>query len=269
MAEKTYSLYNDTELLDQRLAVEIGDSYVALVAGVAGKVAGFEYFAAADDDLAETMEAISHDSSLLGRNYSETKVFYNLEESVLVPVGHFNSSVAAEFIDATFGSAASHRVNVENVNVSPGIVNVYRSNEQWQDIVGRHFRAVTRRHLYSRLVEQFLSTDQQLRIVFSNNSFILLAAKARQLKIVRRFTFNSDADVLYYLLNTCKQVDLDLSETTLHVAGFIEKDSTLYKLLRDYCGNLKPDNAASDALGEAQRDRYPHHYFTSFISLLT
>lgn len=269
MAEKSYSLYNDADLLDQRLAVEIGDSYVVLVAGADNKISGLEYFTADDNELEQTMEEISQQSSLLRKNYSETRVFYNLHESVMVPVGHFNSSVAAEFVDVAFGRKPSHRVNVENVNVSPGIVNVYRSREQWHDIIARHFRAVTKRHLYSRLIEHVLVNGEQVRVVFYRDSFVVVAAKDRQMKIARSFSFTNDADVLYQLLNTCTQVDIDAASTTLYVSGFIGKESDTFRLLKKYFGTVKADNASYDSLPKELLDKYPRHYFTSFFSLLS
>jgi hypothetical protein len=268
MAEKTHCLYNDTEILDQRLVAEIGNSYVVLVAGGGGKISGLEYYTT-EDDLEETMNDISHQSSLLKKNYSETKLFYHLPETVLVPVGQFNTSVASEFVDLAFGSKASSRVNVENINIAPGIVNVYRSNENWQEIIGRHFRAVTKRHLFSKLVEQAIAGSEQLRAIFYKDSFILVAVKNKQLKFIRSFEFCSDADVLYHILNVCKQVDIDAVTATLQICGFIGKDSSTFQVLRKYLGTIKTDNASYDALPAEQQEQYPHHYFTSFINLLS
>lgn len=268
MAEKKYSLYSDTEMLDQRLVVEIGDSYVVLAAGADGKISGLEYYSS-EDDLEETMNDISLNSSLLKKNYSETKLYYNLKESVLVPAGQFNTSVASEFVDLAFGDKPASRVNVENINVAAGIVNVYRSNENWQEIIGRYFRAVTKRHLYSKLAEQAFANNEELRAVFYTNTFIIVAVKNKHLKIIRSFDFSNDADVLYHILNTCKQVDIDVAETTMYISGFIEKDSATFQLLNKYIGTVKLDNIAYDALPAIQQHDHPHHYFTSFINLLS
>jgi hypothetical protein len=269
MAEKTYSLYNDAEILDQRLAVEIGDSYIVLVTGTGGKISGLEYFTTDENTLEEILNEIGDHSSLIKKNYSETRVYYNLKETVLVPVGQFNTSVASEFVDLAFGNTSASRVNVENINIAPGIVNVYRSNENWQEIISKYFRAVTKRHLYSKLVEQAVTNNEQLRVIFYKDSFTIVAVKNKQLKIVRSFDYKNDADALYHILNVCKQVDIDAADTSLFVSGFIEKDSSLFQLLKKYIGTAKLDNASYDALPADQQSQYPHHYFTSFINLLS
>jgi hypothetical protein len=267
MAEKTYSLYSDAEMLDQKLAVEIGDSYMVLVAGADGKISGIEYFTTGEG-LAETMDEIGQLSSLLKKNYSETKIFYHVRESVLVPTAQFNTAVAAEFIDLSFGNDASSRVNVENINVAPGIVNVYRSHESWQDVISRSFRAVTKRHLYSKLVEDVV-TDDELRLIFYKDSFIIIAVKDGQLKITRNFDFANDADALYHILNVCRQVDIKLDETLVSICGLINLDSTLFTLLEQYCDTILINDSPKLTLPAGQEERYPSHYFTSFVNLLS
>jgi hypothetical protein len=265
MTEKLYSVYGKEEILDSRLAVEIGDSYIVLVAGINGNISGLEYYST-DDDLDETLENISHQSLLLKKNYSETKVFCNLKESVFVPVGLFNTAVASEFVELAFGNRASSRVNVEHVNVAPGILNVYRSNENWQEIISRHFRAVTKRHLYSKLVEDTIARRMEIRVIFYKDSFIVVALNDDQLRIARSFDFSNDADILYHLLNTCKQVDIIPSEVALYICGLIDTNTPAFALLGKYFDLIVINNEESRSLPE---NKYPDHYFNSFINLLS
>lgn len=268
MATKSYSLYNSVEIIDQRLAVEIGCAHLVLVAGSATTVAGLEVYELEENDLEEALNDIKHQSQLLDKNYSETSVYYNLHEAVLVPVGSFNTSIASELLDVAFGNNTSARVNVENINVSPGIVNVYRSNDKWQDIISNYFRAVTKRHIYSKLVEKAIEANENLSVQFYRNEIIIIAAKNGQLQLVRNFNYSHDADVLYHLLNVCKQVDMDATETTLSISGFINTDSGLFLQLQKYFAQLKLNNAETSVLPADQLKQYPLHYFTPFFKLL-
>jgi len=269
MATKGYSLYNNIEIIDERLAVEIGRGHVILVSGSANFVAGLEVYENEENDLEDTLNDIKHQSKLMDKNYSETSVYYNLDEAVLVPVGLFNTSIADELLDVAFGNNTATRVNVENINVSPGIVNVYRSNENWPQILNNHFRAVTKRHIYSKLVEQTIEANENLSVQFYRNEIIIIAAKNSQLQLIRNFAYSNDADVLYHLLNVCKQVDMDASETTLRISGFINTDSMIFLQLQKYFGQLKLNNAPTGILPADQLKQYPLHYFTSIFKLLS
>jgi hypothetical protein len=160
-------------------------------------------------------------------------------------------------------------VNVENINAGDGIVNVYRSNERWLETIDRHFRVVTKRHLFSKLVEDTLAGHIELRLVFYKDSFIVVAANDGQLKVARRFEFGNEADVLYHVLNTCQQVDINISEIPVYISGIIEQDAPAFRLLEKYADLIVIDDLAHDALPGGQQDTYPRHYFTSFINLLS
>jgi hypothetical protein len=265
MAQITYSLYNSVTVEgDQKLAVEIGKNYLVLVLGTPSAVTGFEYYDSDDNSLEELLDYAKSNSRLLEKSYSEARIYYNLEEAVLVPVGQFNTSVASELVDVTFGNATSSRINVENINVHPGIVNVYRSRENWQEIIGRYFRAVTKRHLYSKLVEECVKGNTELKVILYKDSFTFIAAPGQQLRMARSFQYSDDADVLYHLLNSCKQSDIVAAEMPLNISGFINEDSSLFSLLGKYFGALVIDNIHP----VDQHEQYPSHYFTHFFNLL-
>ncbi|HEX6916349.1 MAG TPA: DUF3822 family protein [Chitinophagaceae bacterium] len=264
MAQKIYSLYNDVELLDEQLAVEIGEDYMVLVTGRAGKVSALEYFETDESAMHEALAAVEAASALMHKTFSETSCFLNLPEKVLVPAGQFNTTVAAELLDLSFGSRPGASVIMENVNVSPGIVNVYRTEADWQELISKRFRAVTRRHLHSRLAEQALQYDDYLGVTFYRSGFNIIAVSNRQLKLVRGFKSVTDADVLFDISNTCRQLDIVMADKTLHISGIIDTGSGLYRMINWYFKDVEPQIA-----GAADQGEHPAHYFTPFFNLLS
>jgi hypothetical protein len=269
MPQKTYSIYNSESIQgDQQLAVEIGKNYLALVLGTSSKLSGFEYYDAEENDLQEFLIYIKSHSQLLDKSYSETHLYYNLEESVLVPIGQFNTSVASEFVDLAFGNKPASRINVENVDVQPGVVNVYRSNEQWPDVINEYFRAVTKRHLFSRLIET--AANDSVHVQFCKKEMIVIANGNKQLQLARSFDYLSNEDALYHLLNAFKQTRIDPAQTHIVVAGFIDESSALATMLHQYFASMSFDNTvAKNILPQDALSKYPSHYFTSFFKLLS
>lgn len=266
MVQTRLSIYGESELMDPRLAVEIGPRHLVLVAGSGNRLAGLEYFDIDGAGLEQALETAKNSGELLKRQYSETKLYYNLAESVLVPVGQFNSSLAADFVDLAFGPAKETRVNVESINVSPGIVNVYRTQESWNDITGRYFRATTRRHLHSRLVEQAAENGNRMHARVYDDSFTLTITSEGQVQLVRSFDYAGAEDLLYWLMNSCKQLDL-AATTRLVIGGFVDEDGETYRLITKYF----PDTVMEDTGNiELPADPgKPAHYFSPFIKLLS
>jgi hypothetical protein len=268
MAQLTYSLYNSATIEgDQQLAVEIGNTYLVLVVGTASTVAGFEYYDAEDNELEELLSYAKTNSYLLEKSYSEARVYYNLEESVLVPVGQFNTAVASEFVDVAFGSSAASRINVENINVQPGMVNVYRSSENWQALIAQYFRAVTKRHLFSKLIEH--ASGGSLQVQFYKNEMTVIAIAGGILQLARNFSFDVEEDIVYHLLNSCKQTGIDPVNTSIEISGLIDTDSKAIRLIKKCFGKIQWSRPPSNIMPQEELSKYPLHYFTSFFKLLS
>jgi hypothetical protein len=266
MAEKRYSLYKDAINTADQLVVEVGDSHLALVCGSADRVAGFEYYDTTDNNLEEALDFVKKESRLLEGRYTESKIIYNTPEAVLVPVAHFDAAIASEIIDAVFGEKLQSRVHVEHVNVPGGMVNVYRSELKWQELLNDHFRVVNKRHLFSRLLEN--NDEHNVYTCFYQHHLTMMATVNGQLQLVRSFDRGDDADVLYHLLNTCRRLELEPGETKIRVAGFIDQSSTLYNWLDKYFEQVVPLGADAAQL-DGNMEQYPLHYFTPFFKLLS
>jgi hypothetical protein len=262
MAGKKYSLYNEAMGTADELVVEVGESHLALVCGSAARVAGFEYYDTSDNTLEEALDLIKQESRLLDGNHTETKIIYNTPEAVLVAVAHFSAAVATDLVDAAFGEKARTRVQVEHVNGTEGIVNVYRNDVQWQELLNTHFRVVDKRHLFSQLLEK--NTGGNVYAVFYQDQVALLIRSNGLLEVMRSFSRGDDPDVLYHLLNTCRQVGIDPAATPVSVAGFIDPASQLYKWLEKYFSKVVPDETEA-----GQSTDHPLHYFTPFFKLLS
>lgn len=266
MVQTRLNLYGERELIDSRLAVEIGPNHLVLVAGSDNRLAGLEIFDINGSGLEEALETAKNTGDLLKRQYSETRLYYNVSESVLVPVGQFNSSLASEFVELAFGPANGCRVHVESINVSPGIVNVYRTQEMWNEITNRYFRVSTRRHLHSRLVEQATGNGNSIHARFYESAFTLTVTRDGVPQLVRSFNFDGAADSLYWLMNACKQFDLD-TMTRLVLGGFIDEDGEAYRLISTYFpGTVLEGNGEVEMPADPGK---PAHYFSPFIKLLS
>lgn len=265
MPQLKYELYrSETIEGNQDLAVELGNDYLVLVLGNSNKVAGLEWYDAEDASLPELLDFVKSQSRLLDAPYTETKLVYNLEEAVMVPVGFFNSGFADAFTDVMFGPRAAARINIENVNVQPALVNVYRSEIEMQDLLPQYFRAISKRHLHTRMLEHAPPHSVILRCYQES---VVVMVTGSQLLFVRSFHVATDADIVYHVLNVCRQTAVDPSSSTLRVSGSIAPDATALQQLASYFLELQLEHPAEDQLPGAA-STFPPHYFTPFVNLL-
>lgn len=95
-------------------------------------------------------------------------------------------------------------------------------------------------------------------------TFRVIVLKNNRLQFFQNFTYESPADVLYYLLSVCEAQLVSPAETELVLTGLLEKDSALYRELWQYFTHV----ACREATFEASHFSYPAHFFTTLNDLL-
>jgi hypothetical protein len=280
MARKTVSIYNssfDLSSLDtQQLNIEVSSKHVSCVLKSDSKkrVDAFELFELDimnGSDFEDAFYEIRTQSRLLDKSYKQVNVYYNLHEAVLVPAYKFNTNIAAEFISLSFGDKQQVRIHYETVNVEPNIINVYRLNEQWRDVINRNFISISEKHIYSELIEQAAEIETEavhfIQLHFYKAEMIIVAMAKKQLQLIQKFAYSNAADALYHLLNTCKQLGFPVELTEIRLSGMVELNSETYQQIEKYFHKLMVEEITRDMLTKEQLSEYPQHFFTPYFKL--
>jgi hypothetical protein len=280
MIEKTIGIYSDllsrSAFNEDTLVVEIGVSHIACLVKMqkGGEIAAFEFYKAEDvnnewDDLFYELRT---NSGLLDKSYGNTKVFYNVEESVLIPAYKFNGNAAANYIDVLYGDADNTVVKQDDVKSSEQLFVAYRIHKTLHDAVNRNFLNLKQHHVYTASVQNVLSkerggTNELLKLQFYEDKIIAAVTRDGKLQIVQSFSYQSAEDVLYYALHLANTYNLNPDELHLELSGVIASGSQAYQLLQQYFKNMFVENIDEGALLEEKLRQYPLHYFSPFFNL--
>lgn len=82
-----------------------------------------------------------------------------------------------------------------------------------------------------------INSSKKLYINIHSNYFEILKIEGRQLKFYNNFKYESDTDVIYYILAAAEQLGIS-ADFSLHLYGNIRADDTLYSLLKKYCNRI-------------------------------
>jgi len=280
MVQKQISIYGELEteapFNSDQLVMEVGNSHIALMVKYSGKkyVGTFELFQF-DSALMEwydIFQQVRTESIILDRSYNDSRIFFNLNEAVVIPANAFNTSAAEAYLTAIHGDSTQHVVKYDNVNVAEGLVNIYRIKRQMNDMVNSNLMMVTPRHIYSKVLENTLNSNEIsngvfLKLQFYYNLMLVVLIKDGKLFLIQSYTYQTADDVLYYLLNIAEQFQLSTTETKVGISGIIDVKSHEFdyieKLFKKISfSDLKADNLFQNFTGE-----YPPHYFTPFLNL--
>ena len=92
------------------------------------------------------------------------------------------------------------------------------------------------------LKNKMLHADSNCMLVdFKSDSFSVVLVRDNSLLTAQIFFYTKAEDVLYYLLNICKQFSITQNEVNILLSGLIDRNSTVFKELYQYFLNIDFD----------------------------
>jgi hypothetical protein len=219
----------------------------------------------------EILREIIFGDEMLTRKVNETLVVYNFPESTLVPEIFFEKKSDKEFINLAYGNLDKGLVVSEKIPWWD-IYNVYRLPLEVHKLLEYKFPDGKQWHYYSLLLKSYRKFNapdktETIEIVFCEEKMILSVYKKGQLQLLQSFFYEGAKDVLYHLLNCCRQLNMSQQEVSLQISGFIEKQSLIYNELAKYFLNLSFEEAGDGIAKTALLDEYPRHYFSTLLKM--
>lgn len=281
MIQKTIGLYNEASahspFSKDTLIIEVSNGHVACLvkSEEEQKITAFEFFNIELDnnDWEEVFYELRTNSGLMDKSFTETLVFYHVQEAVLVPAYKYNSSVNDAYLNLLFGEDEKTIVQAKSLTVEEEkIYVVYRINQTLHETVNRNFLSIQEFHLYNGVLN-FITSDgmnkeaEYLHINFYAKHFVVSAFKNKQLQIIQSFSFTTSDDVLYNILNVADKFKLSTVHLKLSVAGNINTNEEVFKKLSNYFRQIKVLNVTMQQSALEKLSAYPLHYFSPYFNL--
>ncbi len=277
MAQKIIGIYNDAQDTtgNHQLIIEIGNSQVACMIKnmESQKVEELEVFGIEKDssDWSDIFYEVKAASQILNRLFRDTLCFYNFEEAIIMPEEKFSATAAEDYLSLIYGETSRHEIKYDNILPGSNMVNAYRVRKSIHELVGRHFLLYKPHHTYSRILDDILHRDQLdnhfLKIQFYSHHFILVLVKDKKLQLIQSFQYQTDNDVLYYVLSLIKQYGINNDHSNLEVSGMYDPGSSLHQQFVKLFGRISFDTIQVEGVFASAMAGYPAHYFTPFYKL--
>ena len=193
-------------------------------------------------DLAESIDQIIVKQELLQQKFSSTTIGIANSLNTLTPKALYDEANGKEIL------AFNHTIldnEVETRDWIPSIqaYNSYLIPEELNRCFNKYFKNISWRHDSSILIEslmhQFkLQEEKRVYISIQNKSFEIIVLERKKLKFFNSFSYKAAEDMIYYLLFTYEQLNLNPDQIPLIICGEIEENSKVYKLLYRYIRDI-------------------------------
>ncbi|MFP5042415.1 DUF3822 family protein [Parasediminibacterium sp. JCM 36343] len=281
MAKKVVSVYGDISIKSpfnsDQLIIEIGNYHIACLVKLSVKqeLAAVEvyHFNSFEEEWYDIFQDVRSKSKILNRGFIDTRVFFNLPDTVLIPSAMYSEAAASEYLQLIHGDVINQVIKTDKVNVEPSITVATKIKRVLMDTVNSNLMMITVHNSYRVFLENLLATTRPynhslLKVQLYNNEMMVGLVYNNQLLLAQLYTQKTSEDILYHLLNVLQQYNLRAEETTLELSGMIEIKTALYENLKKVFPRITFDNPTEELIKLHDFTKYPKHYLTPYLNLL-
>ena len=191
-------------------------------------------------------------------------VSFDFPQSLLIPFGEYRQEEGSSIVKSLYG------LNGSSVIVADPIpewqfYNVHAVPKNILDCVISKFPSASYKNGYAVAlrVAEAANPGGTLLIDFNTDEFSVLLTKEGRFLLAQTFEYSTPEDVVYFLLKIVQQYSLSQQDIELHLSGFIDKQSSLYKELYQYFIEI----SFREGAWSLPVNDYPSHFFTSLNDL--
>ncbi|HWB26473.1 MAG TPA: DUF3822 family protein [Chitinophagaceae bacterium] len=271
MLQKTFGIYSDN-LEKCTLFIEAGNRHIACWCKEpeTGKVTAFEFFQFDEED-AGNIDEIVHNvriqSQLADAVISVQPIIWE-GSALYVPGVFYQEDLCQAYLDTMMGDDAE--AQVFNWRADEHVI-IARQTPAYVNAIHQHFKDVSNNHKFLLLLKDYFGRTQPggeaaaVYLVFYPAHFILTAIKNNTLQIITSINYSTSEDVLYSVMQVCRQCNIALESTPIIASGLIDTASNLYTTLYSYLENFSLEETSAAVFGDGFSE-YPAHYFLPFIT---
>lgn len=222
-----------------------------------------EHFSIAAKDIQDAVDelsAILADHPLLQTSFENIKVIYHTSSSVLVPAAFYHEDNSDHLLHWQNGDTGNYFpmkdiVSKEDIHV------LYLVPEELHHIMTINFPSAVFVHAHSSTVGIKPTLPTAIQVEAYPGEWICSVWKKGTLQLVKSLNTANADDLVYMILNICKQFDIQEKELTLSISGMVEKNDPALSLLATFIKEVHWDE---DQPIYGFTD-HPPHYFTPLI----
>ena len=253
------------------LLLEVGETYCCfgIVDHATQTLLQSGYFTSEEKDNAGILQQVVDQHAELRSSFHQAVIGYYTPENILVPEKYYRYEETQSILQTLYDKG-QHVMISESLSAWQ-LYNAYYVPAGVHEFISRHFTNGNFWHVYSAALKNEMEHQEGARLMvdFKTDSFSVILTQDNALLLAQIFTYTNKEDVLYYLLNICKQFSLSQNEIKLEVSGLIDRESNVYKELYQYFNRIGfASHQNGLKLSESFRD-YPVHFFSSLFKLVS
>lgn len=268
----------ETDLTTCTLLVLIGNgtfSY-AVLSPVARKFLALKSYSYQPRTLAvadlEMIEHIFDADKLLFTAFRDVLLAFDSPDSTLVPEPLYQSQLKKEFLYITHLEKMQEAVLADHLP-ELGMVHVFATDKDVLGFLRKEFSSDRVVHAYTALLRSYRQdpdvqfSDGVVFIEIQPQHFALTVYAAGKLLLQQQFAYRSGLDIVYYIVNSLRELGLDEQQAKIKLGGALTHDSQVYQELNRFLPRLDWVKKPHNFLYIGKMNDVPAHHFHNLYAL--
>lgn len=269
--------FDSTRTKDFHLSVQISPDglYFAILDLIKGKyivLNGFNFFLKRPRLLLKQVKEVVDKESLLRMEYKSIEILYSTGIFTFVPTAFYGEKDSAAIINFNHSLEKGFVIR-KTYFQRTGAWCIFAMPENLSEYLENIFPSGIIRHNLFPLVEVGLKGNlnypsrQQVHLNFLRDYFEIAIISGPKLLQCNVFNYQTERDILYYVLYVFDQLKLPPEESEVIIHGHLPQVSPVYHLLKKYI--RKTSFAKHDSLFQYSYtfSQLPDHYFSSLLKV--
>ena len=259
--------------INSKLILEVSNQHIAILEKKGQLTLAFEFYEinATPTEWERIFNATTNQSKILSKTYSDTTIYLNNSETLVVPSTKYNRESTEAYLTAIYGDNNQVIANADLINIDGNPVTVYRCAASLNHTIKNHFVSFNYKNIYTKILENLFGKERMLmemiKVQFYQKTMLVVVIYDNKLMLIQTYNYNSPEDVIYYLLNIVQEFNLSVKNTPIEVSGLIDVSSRHFELLENIFGRLSLEIIANDHLFKEHVNDNQAHWYTPFYNL--
>jgi len=219
----------------------------------------------------KSIQLTIEDNEQLSLPYAKVTIALFDQNTVLVPSTYYDDSQLTGYLKTLLHGNQIDQFQADNLPTLE-VHHLYEVNGAIKNQLLSYYPQATLMHLNTSLLSYLsqLDTTKQGTNIYINTIAYNLSAfvfKDGQVLMVNNYQFKSTKDYLYFIMLIFNQLELDKSNTKIHLGGEVAKTSQAYNLVKKYYPAIEFMDRPAHMKWPNQFLNTPDHYFIDLFSL--
>ncbi len=218
--------------------------------------------------LAKHIRDFYNNEEKLNRGFKSTHIIFSTQKATLVPSSYFQKEEVDGIFNLNFGDPSHEQILNNSLSPFSGELG-FEIPKRLFDFIGEKHPNIPITHECVPFIwnaNHTIHSDIFLAVLIRKDYIWLVYATKNQLKFINSFSYHSDDDMLYFIMNVVSSMEIDPEKTPILLEGIASKKTTIYHRVRQYIKHVQLSSAHPDYHYSYLFDQLPDGRFVTLLN---